>query len=208
MNHGGRRKRHAVTECCQPSLPLMVIQAFPVIHVCAETKTQPRLLSLFFFSPHPSPFSYYLSPPLHLSLCPSPLCFLPANCCCTIPVIFSTEGAPSLLQPTFPCSISRLILLDLQDVQKLLTHPVPPVGWCSPAGDFTTVMMGCTVPSWTQINLSLASVLECVSNTLQSTWNDSIFLWLGFTLQWPCSAIRICLLMIHWSSNDGVCFVF
>lgn len=43
---------------------------------------RPGVLSLFFFSPPTSSFSYYFAPSLHSSLCSSPHCFLLANCCC------------------------------------------------------------------------------------------------------------------------------
>lgn len=45
------------------------------------------------FSPPLSPSCYYFSPPLHSSLCPRFLSFLPANCRCTTPFI-----SPSSLQ--------------------------------------------------------------------------------------------------------------
>lgn len=130
---------------------LLVSQGVLVIHVCEKLNDRQKLSS---FSPPLSSSSYYCPPPLHSSLCPYSLPFLPANWCCTTPFI-----SPPCLQK---CSLgqrlsaaSRGPCWKTSRMFKKLTHPIPPAGLCSPTGDFTMLMTGNSLPSWAHINLSV-----------------------------------------------------
>lgn len=106
----------------------LVSQGFPVIHVCKEAEQQAQnvVTLLPFLTTHNLLFLlfYSSSPFISLSVFPFRSCLL---------TLFS--------------SVSRPLLGDLQDVQKTLTHPIPPAGQSSLTGDFTSLMTGHSLPS-------------------------------------------------------------
>lgn len=110
----------------------LVIHCFPVIHICADTKQQSRhVVTLLFLT------TYILFPItslllfIHLFL--SILSFLPANYCCTKPIISPAEvfaGPPLQRLETHvfrPPGCLR---------KKIPTHPVPPAGPVQPNRGF------------------------------------------------------------------------
>lgn len=133
--------RHAVTELYQLHSFLTSDSLFPSdSHLCRhQTTGSPCCHSSF--SHHLHPFSYYFTP-LHSSFL-SVLSFLPANCCCTTPIISLAEvlAGPPLQQ------LETHVFRPPGCLKKIPTHLVPPVGPCNPTGDFGTLMMGHSLPS-------------------------------------------------------------
>lgn len=121
--------------------------------------SQTSLPSSFYSCTPPSP----PPPPVHSSLYLHSLSFLPANFSLYHSNYFCTSQ-PAVLVPEFAFlrSWSRSkVSRDLQDVQKTpVTHPAAPAGWCRSTGDFTALMTGHSLPSWTHINLSVGWFLQ------------------------------------------------
>lgn len=97
---------------------------------------------LFSLSLPPISFScYYFTPPLHSSLCPYYLSFMPASCLSYYTIYFHNMPSVAVPGSTPFSSVSRPLLEDLQNVKKKTSHT--PNFTCRPlTGDFTVLMMG------------------------------------------------------------------
>ena len=194
----GRRKRHAVTECCQPHS--LVSQGFPMIHVCAEAEQ--RAQRVVTVPPFPSPplTSIPLLLSIHLFVCGRFRFRRLANCCRTTPFNSPSQPAVPLPGPAPFSSISRPLLGDLQDVQKKLSHTQLHLrASAARTGDFTALMTGHTLPSWDPHRIcrcarSYSLILKLFSPwtrcsagegklllTNMSWWGRDQRLWLEFT---------------------------